>query len=775
MLTAPLRKAWLATSALLVLLTLLPSLALAQAGEIKGEVIDQRTRKPLTGVEIVLDGTASGVTTAAGGSFHLTAVAPGKHQLEARLPGYVVGQQSLEVGPGAAAEIRIELVSAPLSLEQIVVSPSHYSILSNRPESLQFLDRREVNQLPHLADDLYRVLGRLPGAAGGDISAKFNVRGGEEDEVLVNVDGLEVFEPFHLKDFQSVFSIIDSEAVGSVDFLTGGFPAEYGNRLSAVIDVTTATPQVRRRTEVGASFINARVLSEGTSGKDPEDGQWLISARRGYLDFVLRFVNPGGEFKPVYYDVLGKVEHRLGERTTLSADVLAASDSVTFVGDKHDERSNASYGNGYLWLNLRTAWTSNLYSQSVLGGGRVDRNRRGGFETTEGTADVHDNRSFDLYTLKQDWGFNLGRSQFLKWGFQARRLDSNYDYFSDIVVTDPIFVGGGPPQHTTRLEALKPSGEDYGIYLADRFQIARPLTVEVGGRWDRQTYTHDDQVSPRANLVYAVSDRTSFHAGWGRFYQPQRINELQVEDGVKTFFPAELAEHRLLSFEHSFDRGLSLRIEAYQKELTHLRPRFENLFDPINLFPEAESDRVEIAPQSAEAKGVELVLKGDSGGALSWWAGYTVSSVKDKIDDKEVVRSWDQPQACTFSINYRKSDKWNFNLAGIYHTGWPTTGVTAVLAQRPDGSTYVQPTLGPRNGERFPAFHHLDFRASRFVKLDHGTFTLFLEVFNLYNRQNVCCVQNVNYEIFPDNSVGVLREYDYWLPIVPSFGLSWQF
>jgi outer membrane receptor protein involved in Fe transport len=161
--------------------------------------------------------------------------------------------------------------------------------------------------MPHAADDLYRAVKRLPGAAGGDFSAKFNVRGGEQDEVLVILDGLELVEPFHLKDFQSVFSIIDAEAVGGVDFLTGGFPAEYGDRMSGVLDISVSTPAGPPTTSVGVGTMNGRLLSTGSFHGD--DGQWVVSGRAWYPDAV---VDSPDEILADYYDLLAKVQYRFG-------------------------------------------------------------------------------------------------------------------------------------------------------------------------------------------------------------------------------------------------------------------------------------------------------------------------------------------------------------------------------------------------------------------------------------------------------------------------------
>ncbi|MDP6967308.1 MAG: NAD-binding protein, partial [Candidatus Marinimicrobia bacterium] len=141
----------------------------------------------------------------------------------------------------------------------------------------QTLSREEIRTMPQLGEDIYRAIGRLPGISGGDFSARFNVRGGDHDQVLVTLDGLELQEPFHLKDIAGgALSIVDLEVVGGVDLMTGGFPADYGDRQSAVLDMESRTPGPGRRISAGVGLTNIRVLAEGGTG----DMDWLLSARR---------------------------------------------------------------------------------------------------------------------------------------------------------------------------------------------------------------------------------------------------------------------------------------------------------------------------------------------------------------------------------------------------------------------------------------------------------------------------------------------------------------
>ena len=159
------------------------------------------------------------------GWFDFFRIPVGQYSVVAKGAG-VVPQliDGIVVEEGEVARVDFDLVSASTFLSEIVVTPSHFRILEEQAENRQFLSREEVSQMPHVADDLYRAVKRMPGASGGDVSAQFNVRGGATDEMLVILDGMEIYEPFHLKDFQNIFSTVDAEAIGGVDFLTGRFP-----------------------------------------------------------------------------------------------------------------------------------------------------------------------------------------------------------------------------------------------------------------------------------------------------------------------------------------------------------------------------------------------------------------------------------------------------------------------------------------------------------------------------------------------------------------------
>jgi len=681
-----------------------------------------------------------------------------------------------------------ESVDMPVALDEINVTAG-YSINRDEPTPTVALTSAEILELPHFGDDVFRALPLLPGVSGNDVSAQFNVRGGLYRENLQRIDGQEIFEPYHLKDFQGVFSIVDPDTLGGVDLINGGFPAEYGDRMSGVLDMTTKRPDARRF-DLGISLTMARASAAGrlANGK----GAWMTSLRRGYLDLILGLVGEDEEEEregsgPTYWDLFGKLDYELGPSQSVALQVLAADDRLDErereIEDGFPEReeSDTGYGNAYLWGRHLGIVGSQAFVESAVSLGRVDRDRHASEESFNREFEIQDVRKMDVFGLRQDWSWQPSDRHLVKWGFDARSYDVDYDYFNRRLFLDEI---GTPPgssgNGTTRFDRSF-SDEQYAFYAADRVRISDPLALEVGVRWDRQGLTEENQISPRLNAVYDVGDAGALRASWGYFYQSQRPHELQVEDGETRFFPAERAEHRLVGWERSFrvaGRRLDLRVDAYQREITDPRPRYENIFDAFTPNPEATNDRILIAPESASAEGIELFLSRRSAGRFAWWVGYALSEVTDRIDGRDVPRSIDQTHALTIDLNWRPGDEWNFNFAWLYHSGWPTTAVSAVAVTDPDGSPTIVPVIGPLYGERLGDYHRLDMRASREFRFRSGnTLEFFVDVQNLYGRENPAGfeVDDRRFTLLDNGEVEYLPKEENYLGFLPSFGLRWRF
>jgi hypothetical protein len=745
--------------------------------EIRGTVRERRNARPVPGVQILIPGLGIEALSDEQGSFSLSPVPPGSYTLEARRPGFVVERMGgVEAVAGRVSEVAFRLVPAPLPLDEIVVTPSTISLLRSEPVPVIALDSDEINSLPHLGDDLFRALTLLPGISGDEFSARFHVRGGRIDEVLVQLDQLELFEPYHLKDFQSALSIIAPQAIAEMDLFLGGFPAQFGDRMGGVLDMTTVAP-TRRRALLGLSILGAQAGGAGAFAE--ERGHWLGVARYGSFKLVKGFLGP--EEQPGYWDAFGKVEYRLGDVHHLGARLLSGDDRLQFVNPEGGdvEQADNDYNSSYLWLTDQALLGAELFIDSVVSAGRIDRDRRAG-EVVEGEQGylLRDHRVLDVVGFKQEWNYEPTDRHYLRWGFDLRRLESDYDYLNFFTAENLL----DDSRTGTTAFRRRFRGEQYGLYLSDRLRLWGPLTAEVGLRYDEHTLTGDHNLSPRVNLVAALGEASTLRAAWGHFYQGQRLYELQVEDGETDFFPGELTEHYVLGFEHRFRRGETLRLDLYRRDVGNPRPRYENIFEPVDPNPEIQPDRARIVPERSISEGVELFLRGRGGRKLDWWLNYAYARVEDEIDGRDVPRGIDQPHTLNLDLAWRVNPRWTLNLAFRYHTGWPTTAVMGELQEDDEGE--VEPVLvfGPLYGERLPDYHRLDLRVSREWRLRKGNLSFFLDLQNLYDRSNLAgfkvefefAQQDGEVVVLPDGSVEVIKVEEHWGGFLPSIGVEWE-
>ncbi|MCH8256467.1 MAG: Plug domain-containing protein, partial [Proteobacteria bacterium] len=146
----------------------------------------------------------------------------------------------LDASESDPAQLKPEIFAfKPETIDHIVVTASRYEVRTGDRHSYQLINETQLNDSPSFAGDRLRIIHRLPGAASIGISSKPNVRGGATDELLVLFDGVELIEPFHLRDFQSMFSSFNPQTIQNIEYFTGGFPAQYGNKLSGVLDIAT--------------------------------------------------------------------------------------------------------------------------------------------------------------------------------------------------------------------------------------------------------------------------------------------------------------------------------------------------------------------------------------------------------------------------------------------------------------------------------------------------------------------------------------------------------
>ncbi len=641
-------------------------------------------------------------------------------------------------------------------VEQVIVSASRHRLANDSVADRRTLDRETLDTLPLLGREPMRAIAQLPGTTSGGITALSHVRGGALNEQLVTLDGLRLYEPFHLKDFGAPTSVINAAAIGHIDYYAGGFGAQFGDRMSSVIDISLADPTQQAGWQLEASTLSASIASIGQWGT----GNWLVSARRGNLDLSLDALDTNYG-KPRFSEILAHTAQQVGERHNLAFNALVSRDRMT-LNDLPEETAEAAYNNRYLWLRVDTAWSEKLSTRTLISHTDIDNERQGTLNVpADAIGSVNDRRAFTISAIDQLWQWQPDTLWRATAGFSTRRINALYRYDSTLMLSPRFEQLATVNQSGVRNLTADPAGAQYSVHAAARVQRGK-LIADIGLRWDAQTYTtaaDDEQISPRISLLYRHNSRTDLRFSFGRYYQSQEVNELQIDSGITEFAAAQRSEHAILTLTHQLPSDLEFRLEAYRKTVRSNQPRFENLFDSLVLLPDLQFDRIRIDALSARSAGIEMSINSPITLPWKWWLSYAWSQAYDLTTAGRVTRSWDQPHAVKAGAS-GKFGSWTAGLSFVAHSGWPRTSAQL------DANGLA---AGTRNAQRHQTFARLDLRIGRAFDVTRGELEGFLEIENALNRDNACCTQLR----FQDG--GLMTEDGNWLPLFATLGARWQF
>lgn len=763
-----------------------------------GDVVDATTKKPVPSALVTLRGTTLRALTDLNGSFALRNVPRGTYSVEVKRIGYEpLVRDDVQVAAGSRVRISLVMTPAAFRLAEVTVVPGSFSFLDVAPAAHR-MSRAQIEAAP-FGEDLFRAVSRLPGLSSGDYGAQFSIRGGRNDETLVLLDGLEIYEPYHLKDFaDGALSIIDVETIDGVELLTGGFPAHYGDKRSGVMSITPRTPREDgTRLSLSASVINAHAQAEGTFAQ--RRGSWLVSGRSGYVDLLLSMINKKETKAPRYRDFFATARYKLHRNHFLALNALHASDSYRFSINgttgfddsiKTVEAANNRYGNSYAWLTLRSLLGAHLSVRTLASVGVVTATRQGDEHHLLRPIElygVQGKRDFSVQGFKQDFSYQRSDRMILDWGYDLRTMHADFDWINRVTQNpdDPTpDTTGFYPRITRR--SKKTDGRTIGAYLSDRWQLFDPLTLEFGVRYDGATYTHDSDWSPRVHALVMLSERNSLRGGFGYYRQRQGIADENAFDKLNRYFPSELSKQWTLGFEHRYADGGSFRAEAYRKSGSRLRPILRNWKGGLNVFPESAEDRILVYPQTSTSKGIELYYDRDLGRRFGFRGGYALAAVEERVSRIQQVNDplippfdsthpWpqDQRHALNVDLTYRPGSNWSITSALTFHTGWPFTNEIGVPIRKRNGTIDLAVRPDTLYGRRLPPYQRLDVRVTRRKASANGEFRFFFEVINLTNHENV-----LGYDVFrvrdPAGTLILQREPETWFTILPSLGVSWS-
>jgi hypothetical protein len=649
-------------------------------------------------------------------------------------------------------------------LEEVTVFASRYSVTREQPTEAVDQSRATLERTSGIEEDALRTLHYLPGTASNSVSALAHVRGGAENETLVQYDGVELYNPVHLKDFQGLFGLMDPQFVQSLDFFSGGFPARFGNHTSGVLDIhprqTTDTS-----TLLGVSLLYDRAVTSGSF--DGEQGTWLFGYRYSNLpDLLSHLKRKIGD--PRIDDFIGRVSYDWhGSKFTVGT--LGLNDDLQLYTPAKSEQTSARYRDSYLWLRYDEGWSDRLSSHVLVSHAELTSDR----EATVNHSLISNGtlsriRSTTINSVQMAWTFALNAITAFDWGIRADHGHTRSAVAAQAVFLEPLATTFAVPGPLVQQVASEVQADIYSAYCSALLHVDA-WTGELGLRWDE--YGHLDQakvVSPRLNLRYALTEHSSVHLSADRYVQARTLNNVDAATVSSVSPKPESSRQLILGVDHRFDNQLNLRVEAYAKRNDHVRSYSENLLDIVTLAPELKIDRVTVAPQSASARGVEISLRSPQNTPLTWWATYGWSQARDRIGGADVPRSWDQPHALTAGLVWLKA-RWQYSAAVTWHSGWP---YTPLIVSRVDGSDTA--TLGPRNSQRFGQFVSLELRTQYTVPMPVGALELFFEVRNAFDRANDCC-RDVTVTQTTDGKFNIAIQQKSWLNVVPLAGVNWRF
>ena len=660
----------------------------------------------------------------------------------------------LVFGLAICLDVSAENDTEAVQLEEIVVTPGRFAIDDGTPSKLS-LSKQRIERFPLVDNDVMRAAHIFPGVVANDYSARFSVRGSEKDDILVRLDGMELFNPYHLQDFGGAVSLVGLDLIRRVELLMGGFPAEYGDKMSGVFDITTKEGDIEKvSANFGLDLINTTALVEGPLSKK---GSWRLSARRGYVDLILALMDLDEDYKPQYADVYGKLTYAPTETDTLTLNGLYGWDKNRIRLGDPDNNLDSHYDNLTVWTRWRHRFGTASWSDVFVFGGNAAHDRR------TGTADF-DLRSFNFFGAKTEFTSSFLDKHLFRSGIEWRWMTAEYDY--DVQERHP-----GIAQYKRILANLEDNGSEIKAFLQDEWQLHPKLALNVGGRYLFQDYRamgiQSYEIGPRVALAVRPTEKLVLRGAWGIYHQPILMMNIPVEDNVQTVGRAEQAVHYILGGEYHPNANFFLRLEAYYKTLDNLSGRLREFGRQTQLF---------VPPESGTARGVDVFVTHAVSDRLTWGVGYAYAVAKESTADGTFFRQSDRRHSLALSSSHQLSRGWHLYLTWRFHTGQPSTPLTHVLVSQPDGGTACDRQFGETHSERLPPYHSLDFRFTKRNPYSWWELTWYFQILNLYNRSNLDQYAfSERRDEETDMLLGCEIEEEPMLPILPTLGVSVAF
>jgi hypothetical protein len=780
----------------------------SQKSTLSGYITDASNGEAVMGAKIVIPSLNIGALTNTYGFYSLT-IPSGKYIVE--FSSTLFPKEYREIDLSGDISFNFELGVKSQDFQEITISAKQGENVNSTKMGQIELDIEKIKTLPAFMGevDVIKAIQLLPGVSSVSEGGQgFYVRGGGPDQNLVLLDEGVVYNAAHLFGF---FSVFNSDAVKSVNLIKGGMPANFGGRMSSVLEVHMNEGNNKKfHVKGGIGVISSRLTIEGPLVKNK--GSFIISARRTYIDLIMKAAIPdsspfaGSSY--FFYDVNAKFNYKLGDKDRIFLSGYYGKDVFSFKDNKGGFGVNMPWGNGIAALRWNHLFTNKLF-MNVTGtfsdymfkfGSQQDQFR---FELASGIRDVGG---------KVDFSYFPNSKHRMKWG-----ADYIYHTFTPSSVSaqsDSVVFDTGSPQ--------KLYSHESAIYALDDFDLNEKLRLNIGFRYSMYqhvgpftryikgdiskpdtaiNYSKGDVLKfyhglePRLSFRWLLDEKSSIKAGYSYNYQYVHLTSLSAvslptdiwfpsTDKVK---PQQGWQGSVGYFRNFKDNKYEFSVEAYYKGMNNLIEYKEGALPGDNV--NDNTDNLLVFGKGW-AYGIEFFLK-KSVGKFTGWIGYTWAKTERKFPDLNngdvYAAKYDRRHDLSIVGTYKLNERWTFSSAFIYATGNTLTLPT---------SWYIQDqnllyNYGARNSTRMAPYHRLDISATLYDKptkmvTDKATGKEIevkknfrsdwsFSVYNVYNRSNPFFLYVDSNGNFSSGDFKITVKQVSLFPIIPSVTWNFQF
>ena len=773
---------------------------------LSGYVTDSKNGEALIGVKVYIPSTNQGAVTNNYGFYSLT-VNSGKYTIEFRSGLYP--SESREIDLTADVRLDIELGTNVKDLKEIVINAKKGENVNSTQMGQIQLDIEKIKTLPAFMGevDVIKTIQLLPGVSSVSEGGQgFYVRGGGPDQNLVMLDEGVVYNAAHLFGF---FSVFNADAVKSVNLIKGGMPANYGGRMSSVLEVNMNEGNNKKfKVKGGLGAISSRLTVEGPLKKDK--GSFIISGRRTYIDLIMKAAIPdtspfaGSSY--YFYDFNAKFNYKITDKDRIFLSGYYGKDVFNFADREGGFNAKMPWGNGIAALRWNHLFSNKLFMNLT--------STFSDYQFSFGSA--QDEFRFELFSGVRDIGTKVDFSYFpnsrhsIKWG-----ADHIYHTFTPTSVSaqnDSVVFNTGVAQ--------KLYSHETAFYALDDFELNDKIKINAGLRYSMYhhvgpftRYIKGDGIStpdsaiqysrgdvikfyhglePRLSARFLLPDKSSIKAGYSYNYQYVHLTSLSaVSLPTDIWYPStdkakpEIGWQASIGYFRNFMNDMfETSVEIYYKEMDNMIEYKEGAVpgDEVN----DNTDNL-LVYGKGWAYGIEFFIK-KSVGKFTGWIGYTWAKTDRKFPDLNegnlYPAKYDRRHDLSIVGTYKLNDRWTFSTSFIY-----ATGNTLTLPS----SWYVQEqnllfNYGARNSTRMAPYHRLDLSANWYSK-DYKTKTdaqgneiqvkkkiksnWAFSIYNVYNRANPFFLYVDNDGKFLNGDFKITVKQVSLFPIIPS--VTWNF